>query len=129
MYVRDWMARRAAASPGKLAVVDAATGSTFSYDRLNERATRLANFLRAGAGVRSGDRVAVLAMNRTEILEAFFAAAKLTAILVPLNYRLALPELQYILEDSEPEVLLYESDFAAVAARLRNHLKINYSIS
>jgi fatty-acyl-CoA synthase len=129
MYVRDWMARRAAFSPDKLAVIDAATGSAFSYDQLNERATRLANFLRERAGVRSGDRIAVLAMNRTEMLEAFFAAAKLTAILVPLNYRLALPELQYILEDSEPEVLLYESDFAAVATRLRNHLKINYSIS
>ena len=123
------MARRAAFSPDKLAVIDAATGSTFSYKQLNERATRLANFLREHAGVRSGDRIAVLAMNRTEVLEAFFAAAKLAAILVPLNYRLALPELQYILEDSEPEVLLYEDDFAAVAARLRNHLKINYSIS
>jgi fatty-acyl-CoA synthase len=122
------MARRAACSPNKLAVIDAATGATFSYDQLNERATRLANFLRERAGVRSGDRIAVLAMNRTEILEAFFAAAKLTAILVPLNHRLAQPELQYILEDCEPKVLLYENDFAPVAARLRNQLKINHSI-
>ena len=129
MYVRDWMARRAAFSPCKPAVIDAATGSIFTYHQLNERATRLANFLRARAGVRSGDRIAVLAMNRTEILEAFFAAAKLTAILVPLNYRLALPELQYILEDSEPKVLLYENDFAPVAARLRKNLKINHSIA
>jgi fatty-acyl-CoA synthase len=128
MYVRDWMARRAAAAPGKLAVIDAATGSTFTYSQLNERATRLANFLRARAGVGSGDRIAVLAMNRTEILEAFFAAAKLTAILVPLNYRLARPELQYILEDCGPKVLLYEDDFAPLAARLRSQLKIDHSI-
>jgi fatty-acyl-CoA synthase len=121
------MARRATLSPHKTAVIDLATGST--YHQLNERATRLANFLRARAGVRSGDRIAVLAMNRTEILEAFFAAAKLTAILVPLNYRLAQPELQYILEDCEPKVLLYEDDFAPVAARLRDHLKITHSIS
>ncbi|MFP5261717.1 MAG: acyl-CoA synthetase [Blastocatellia bacterium] len=129
MYVRDWMARRAVFSPGKAAVIDAATGSTFSYRELNERATRLANFLRERAGVRGGDRVAVLSMNRTEILEAFFAAAKLTAILVPLNYRLAPPELQYILEDCEPKVLLYEDDFAPAAARLRNHLRIGHCIS
>ncbi|HEX8089686.1 MAG TPA: AMP-binding protein, partial [Blastocatellia bacterium] len=129
MYVRDWMARRAMFSPGKVAVIDAATGSTFSYHELNERATRLANFLRERAGVRGGDRIVVLSMNRTEILEAFFAAAKLTAILVPLNYRLALPELQYILEDCEPKALLYEDDFAGAAARLRNQLGIDHCVS
>src|SRR5215217_3231766 len=111
MYVRDWMGRRAACAPGKLAVIDAATGATLTYHQLNERATRLANFLRARAGVHSGDRIAVLAMNRTEILEAFFAAAKLTAILVPLNYRLAQPELEYIIEDCGPKLLLYGDEF------------------
>jgi fatty-acyl-CoA synthase len=123
------MARRAIFSPDKPAVIDAATGLTYTYHQLNERATRLANFLRERAGVQSGDRIAVLSMNRTEILEAFFAAAKLTAILVPLNYRLAHPELLYILEDCEPKVLLYESDFAPAATRLRKHLKINHSLS
>lgn len=119
MYVRDWMARRALCTPERTAIIDAATDAQLSYGELNERATRLANYLRERCGVRSGDRVAVLALNRTEVLEAYFAAAKLTAMLVPLNYRLTQPELAYILEDCEPRVLLYESDFEPVVNRLR----------
>ncbi|HXG94668.1 MAG TPA: long-chain fatty acid--CoA ligase [Blastocatellia bacterium] len=128
MYVRDWMARRAASSPDKTAAIDFATGATLSYRQLNERATRLANFLRLRAGVGSGDRIAVLSMNRAEILEALFAAAKLTAILVPLNYRLTQPELQYILEDCDPKVLIYEQEFQPIVSRLRRQTGINHCV-
>lgn len=119
MFVRDWMARRAVLSPDKTAIIKGATGETLSYRQLNERATRLANFLHSEFGVRGGDRIAILAMNRAEVLEAFFAATKLDAILVPLNYRLTHPELQYILEDCEPTVLIYERDCEAMAKQLR----------
>jgi fatty-acyl-CoA synthase len=122
------MSKRAILSPNKPAVIDSATGSGITYDQLNERATRLANFLRECAGVKSGDRICVLAMNRAEILETFFAAAKLTAILVPLNYRLRQPELQYIIEDCEPKVLLYENDFQPMVDRLSDQFKISKSI-
>jgi fatty-acyl-CoA synthase len=129
MYVRDWMARRAALGPHKTAVIDFASGASLTYAQLNERAARLANHLHQHAGVRSGDRVAVLAMNRSEMLETLFAAAKLTAILVPLNYRLTQPELQYILEDSEPRVLLYEAEFHAMVSRLRKHTGIHHYVA
>lgn len=118
MYIRDWMARRAMLSPEKTALIDAATGARLSYRQLNERATGLANFLRAECGVGAQDRVAVLAPNRAQTLEAFFAAAKLTAILVPLNYRLAPPELNCILADCAPRVLLYEAEFAPLVNQL-----------
>ena len=129
MYIRDWMARRAVLSPDKEAIIDAATGASLTYQQLNERATRLANFLRQHCGIKSGDRISILAMNRAEILEVFFAAAKLTAILVPLNYRLTLPELQYIIEDCEPKVLLYEKDSGPVVKRLCEETKIEHCIS
>lgn len=129
MYVRDWMAQRAMLSPDKEAIIDAATGAHLTYRELNERATRLANFLRESCGVRSGDRIGILAMNRAEILEALFAAAKLTAILVPLNYRLTPPELQYILEDCEPKVLIYEQDFLPVVQSLRKEATIQHWIA
>lgn len=122
MYVRDWVARRAELSPEKLAVIDAATDARLTYFQLNDRATRLANFLRERCGVKSQDRVAVLAMNRTEILEVFFACAKLSAILVPLNYRLTSMEQAYILEDCTPRVLFYEDEFAHILSELREHL-------
>ncbi len=126
MYIRDWLERRAQLSPDKTAIIDAATGDELTYRQLNERATRLANFLRERCAVKSGDRISILAMNRAEILEAFFAAAKLTAILVPLNYRLAQPELQYILEDCEPKALLYESNFSPLVARLSHETTIEH---
>jgi fatty-acyl-CoA synthase len=129
MFVRDWMGRRALSSPHKTAIIDGDTGESLTYRELNDRATRLANHLRHRCGVRSGDRVAVLAMNRSEILEAFFAVSKLTAILVPLNYRLTQSELQYIIEDCEPSVLLYESEFASTAQSLSEQLSIQNSLS
>lgn len=128
MFARDWTARRALSSPAKVAIIDAGSGSSLTYQELDERATRLANHLRARCGVGPGDRIAILAMNRAEVLEAFFAAAKLTAILVPLNYRLAPPELQYILEDSGPKVLLYEKEFAPLLGSARQHLAIKHQI-
>ncbi|HEX8139644.1 MAG TPA: long-chain fatty acid--CoA ligase [Pyrinomonadaceae bacterium] len=129
MYVRDWTERRARLSPEKTAIIDAATGAKLSYRELDERATRLANYLRESCGVGSGDRLSILATNRAEILEAYFAAAKLTAILVPLNYRLAAPELQYILEDCEPKVLLYEREFRATVARLRREATVQHYLA
>lgn len=129
MYVRDWMARRAELGPNQTALIDFASGASLTYGQLNERATRLANHLRLKAGVRGGDRIAVLAMNRGEVLEALFAAAKLTAILVPLNYRLTPPELQYILEDAEPRVLLYEAEFQGLAGRLRARTGLAYALA
>lgn len=129
MYVRDWMARRAAVSPDKTAIIEAATGAALTYQQLNERATRLANYWRDECGIASGDRIAVLSMNRTEVLEAFFAAAKLTAVLVPLNYRLAQPELEYILSDCEPRVLLYENEFAPLVTGLRARLAISHHLA
>lgn len=119
MYVRDWLARRALLAPEKVALIDAASQATFTYRQLNARATRLANHLRHQCGVTSGERIAVLAFNRTEILEALFAAAKLTAVLVPLNYRLTQTELAYILADCAPHVLLYEDEFAPLVNDLR----------
>jgi len=118
MFVRDWLARRAVLSRDKVAVIDSATGAELTYRQFDERATRLANYLRATAGVRSGDCVAVLSMNRAGILEAFFAAAKLTAVLAPLNYRLTASELAYILGDCQPKLLLYEKAFADVVREL-----------
>jgi fatty-acyl-CoA synthase len=128
MYIRDWMAQRARLSPNKLATIEAETGAMLTYRQLNERANRLANFLRERVGLQSGDRIAVLAMNRAEMLEAFFAAAKLTAILVPLNYRLTQPELEYILNDCESQVLLYESEFQSLVQQLRTQFTFRQCI-
>jgi fatty-acyl-CoA synthase len=129
MYIQDWLGRRAQLTPEKTALIEAATGARFSYAELNERATRLANHLRNVCGVRSGDRVAVLALNRVETLEALFACAKLLAVLVPLNYRLTAPELAYIIGDCAPQVLLYEPEFEALVGPLHEAAPVPHALA
>jgi len=63
-------------------------------------------------GLARGDRVAALMTNSSEFLEIFFACAKTGVIMVPLNFRLAPPELIYIIGNSSPKVLVYSPDFA-----------------
>ncbi len=70
-----------------------------------DRATRLAHLLRA-RGVRHGNRVAFLGPNHPAFLEALFATGQLGAVFVPLNTRLAVPELRYQLQDSGSSLLL-----------------------
>jgi fatty-acyl-CoA synthase len=114
----DWIARQAAARATKTAVVDLRTAREFSYRELHERVDRLATFLHRELGVDAGDRVAVYSQNNSNIFEVQFACWRLGAILVPLNWRLALPELEFILGDCSPVVLLHEAGFADQAVKL-----------
>ncbi len=119
MYIGDWLGKRELLTPDRLALVADATGSRYTYRQLNERANRLANALRHTFGIRKGDRVAVLAKNCVEYLDALFATGKLGAILVPLNWRLSVEELAYQLNDCTACVLLVGPEFAATGHALR----------
>jgi fatty-acyl-CoA synthase len=104
MYIGDWMERGARYWPDNLAVVDLASAGRYTYAQMNQRANAVARWLRA-AGVVRGDRVAVLAMNCVEILDLFFACAKLGAIFAPLNWRSHWRELADVFEKTSPRVL------------------------
>jgi fatty-acyl-CoA synthase len=112
----SWTARRGRMSPHRVALVDEAQEIT--YAGLARSATRAALALR-GLGVRRGDRVAYLGPNHHTFLEVLFGTAQLGAIFVPLNTRLAAPELAFILADSGATVLLYAPPQAALAKQLR----------
>jgi fatty-acyl-CoA synthase len=120
MYVGDYLGRRALYTPDQLAVVDAGKTPhrTFTYSELNNRANRLANWLRDGAGIRKGDRVAILAHNGVEFLDAFFACGKLGAILTPFNWRLHPRELVTLIGNTTPRVLIYSDEFTDTAQHL-----------
>lgn len=81
-----------------------------TYRLLDERSSRVAQALRA-AGVGPGDRVAFLDKNSPEQAELFFGAAKLNAVPAPVNYRLAPPEIAYIVEDSGARVFVVGEEF------------------
>src|ERR1700722_11860141 len=102
--VGSWTARRARRTPERIAVIHGET--QLSYASLHERVLRLAWALR-DLGVSRGDRVAYLGSNHPALLETMFAAGALGTIFVPLNTRLAAPELAHHLADSGSRVLLY----------------------
>ena len=80
-----------------------------TYADFDRRSNRLAHVL-AGAGVGPGDRVALVLLNGNEYLEGMLAAFKLRAIPVNVNTRYTVAELQYILADSRPRVVVAEAD-------------------
>ena len=118
MLTVDPLRRRAELSGDDLALVDTATGRELSYADLDDRIARLATHLSTDAGVAAGDRVAALAHNGPEIVELLFACARIGAVLVPLNWRLAAPELIGIVEDADPSVLVTDDGNAAVAVEV-----------
>lgn len=86
-----------------------------TYAQLDERSSRLAQLLLA-AGAGPGTRIAHLDRSAPEVVELFVAAAKIGAVAVPLNWRLAVPELAGIMADARAPLLLAGPAFAAVAA-------------
>src|SRR6266849_9431305 len=92
----DWIAHHAMARRDKVAMVDLRTGRRFSYAEMHDRVSRLCGLLSRELAVQDGDRVAVYATNDTNIFEVQFACWRLGAVFVPLNRRLAIPELEYI---------------------------------
>jgi fatty-acyl-CoA synthase len=111
----DWIAHHSRRSPAKIALVDLASGRRFSYGELNERVSLLAGHLRDALKVGRGDRVAVLALNTTDTMEVQFACFRLGAIFLPLNNRLTVPELQFIVGDASPKVMIHDAELAETA--------------
>jgi fatty-acyl-CoA synthase len=110
--IGDWIHRRRVKSAGRTAVISAA--GELTYDEWAARIDRLANAL-AARGVRRGDRVAYLGENHPSFLETLFAAGSLGAVFVPLNTRLAPPEIAFALEDSGATVLIASATLEPLA--------------
>ena len=111
----DFLRRAAYLYPEKVAVVDG--DRRYPYRQVAERSWRLANALRS-AGLRKGDRVATLLFNSAPMLEAHFGVPAAGGILVPINNRLAGPEVGYILEHSGARVLLLDAELGPLIAQL-----------
>src|SRR5512139_1673768 len=116
MNVGDWTTKWAALYPGEPSVT--CGDRSFTRREFNNRVNQVARALQA-KGVQKGDRVAGLLANGNEFLEILFACSKLGVIMVPLNFRLATPELEYILKDSEPRLFFYSPEFLATVGALR----------
>ena len=103
MNTTELLSITAAIVPDRHAIVF--DGSRITFGQLAERVNRLANAL-ADIGVGAGDRVAVMQVNCNEYLESYFAAAKLDAICVPINFRARAEELVFMLNDSGVKTII-----------------------
>ncbi|MBI4292864.1 MAG: AMP-binding protein [Betaproteobacteria bacterium] len=109
MILGRCLTRNARYFPDKPAIISA-DGRSLSHAALNDRVNRLANALAAN-GIAKGAKIAILARNSPEFLEVYFAAAKLGAPLVPINYQLKAPDIHYRLQHSDARALVVDSEF------------------
>ncbi len=126
MIAGDLLGERARLTPDKTALVYVPTGERLTYAELDARAVRLARVWRETLGLAKGDRFALLADNRIEIVDAFFAAPKAGVVLVPLGTRLTPHELAGILEDAKPAGLLYGAEHAETVRVLRGLVSLDH---
>jgi long-chain acyl-CoA synthetase len=113
----DIPALNAAKYPGQLAV-SREKGESRTWQELNDRVNQLARVL-LERGAAPGDKVMLLARNRIECVEAFFACAKIGVVYSPINWRFARTEIEYVLGDSGCAILLCDTQYAETIAGMR----------
>ena len=102
--VFDWIRHHANRAPDTIALTDVYSDRNWSYAEFSQRIDQLAGSLQQTMGIERGDRVGVLAENSSDIFEIQFACARLGAVFLPLNWRLTVPELEFIVNDSAPKL-------------------------
>jgi fatty-acyl-CoA synthase len=119
LLVDDFLRRAVELYPDKTAIVDGA--KRFRYRDWRDRVNQLSRALLA-LGVRPGDRVCILSPNSHYFLESFYATSQIGAVLVPLNYRLAAADHEYILNHAGVGVVLVDAAYAGVVDEIRGRL-------
>ncbi|MGB9365848.1 MAG: long-chain-fatty-acid--CoA ligase [Xanthobacteraceae bacterium] len=120
MDLSDLIDRNAAFAPDKPAIHFG--GNTLTYSVFAQRIASVARALKSQLGVTRGDRVAILSLNHPDYLVLLYACARLGAMLVPLNWRLAVPEQVFVLQDASVKALVVERSFEGVITPLKQAL-------
>lgn len=120
--IGNWIRKWSVLQPHKKALIF--EDRPFTYQEVNLRTNQLSNFL-LNVGVQKGDRISILLYNSHQYIEIFFALSKIGAILVPLNWRLAGPELEFLIEDSGARMLIFDVEFEEAIASIRPHLNLS----
>jgi long-chain acyl-CoA synthetase len=118
--VADITRHHAQARPDQVALYF--EGEKVTYAALDRRANQVAQGLLA-AGIGPGTRVAILAKNCPAFFELWFGATKVGAVMVPVNFRLAPPEIAFVVNDAAAALLLVGADFYPVVEKVADELK------
>ena len=115
MRAHDWIRHHARRRPKKCAIVDYELGSELTYGKMDRQVDNCAAYLLRQHDILPGDRVALLTQNCPEVFVLQAACARLRAIILPLNWRLAEPELSYMLSDATPKLVFADERFIEMA--------------
>ncbi|MBL7546198.1 MAG: long-chain fatty acid--CoA ligase [Bdellovibrionaceae bacterium] len=127
----DWLKKWSLYAPNSTAVVDGDSGREFTYLQLYKISQKGAQILSQKFNVSRGDRVTILSTNELEYIFLFFALQRLGAILVPINFRLTQREVDHIISDCSPRLVVYQEAFNELIQNLPAHIKpqSKYSMS
>ncbi len=123
LSVFDWIAEHARRFPDKIATIDMHSGRSHSYAQMHERIARIAGHLRS-IGIAKGDRVALLSMNSSDMLDVQFACWRIGACYTPLNFRLTAHELAFMVNDSGAKAFFYDLELATVIPALQEKTEV-----
>ncbi|RLC22625.1 MAG: long-chain fatty acid--CoA ligase [Deltaproteobacteria bacterium] len=115
MNIAWWVQRWSELHPDKGAIIF--EGREISYLELHRRADRTSCWLQS-LGIEKGDRVAVMMNNCPEFIEIYLACSRLGAIFVPVNFRLAAPELDYTLRNCRPRLFVFGREYREIVGGL-----------
>ncbi len=118
----DLINRNAVSFNKRTAWLEAEDGLIVTFAEIKARVDRLAGGLRR-LGVRKGDRIAVLAKNSLEYFLLFGAAASEGAIMLPVNWRLSVDEISFILKDGQPKILFTDTESGETIQGLKDQLR------
>ncbi|MDI6797279.1 MAG: AMP-binding protein [Desulfatibacillaceae bacterium] len=116
------IAKRNSLTPDKAALIF--EDKPVTYNQIWQGSNRFARFLME-KGMKKGDRLCIVALNCPEFLEAYFGAAKLGLVFVPLNWRLEGPELEYQINDCGAKMLLFQDAFTPNIEKIKNSICVD----
>jgi len=124
----DWVVFHADRTPDKVAFIDQYLNRQFTYADLHQRVDWLTGYLKQTWQVEAGQVLAILAKNCIEYYEFQYACMRLGAVMLPLNWRLAVPELLYILNDAQAKAIVYDTEVAEVVPNLIENSSLEHAL-
>lgn len=111
MYIKDWFKQWALYTPDKTAIEEYETGRSCSYSDLYYRSRKVQQLF-VQWNLNKGDRLMIIAEHSIELIVLFAAATRTGVVLVPVNFRLSSTEIDFLIKDCDPKVLLYDLHFS-----------------
>lgn len=121
----DWLEKRAKLTPDKIALLEADGKHCLSYSELEKNSSIIGCWL-IKQGVKKGDRVALIAPNMICYFELLFACSKIGAIFVPINWRLSIGEITYVIKDCTPKIVFFHSEYDNNLSKLKTSITSSF---